>query len=168
MKAKIFLQLLFLFFVSVGCVSKKYVYVKNKTEHNIQIYKTDTYDIPENNSLIKMILQEDSLYGNYETGKLTQYYYGVLKPDSLAFLDIIYGEKSKTELVDSNSNYFSTTLIIVSKSDTILFNQKEIIKKINEVWTNRNFNSPVKLRNCLKIGKKIILRMLKNIDCPFV
>ncbi len=145
MKTNIFLLLLFLSFIGYGCVSKKYIYIQNKTDHDIQVYKIDILDVG-NDSVMKMIMQKNNLYSNLENGKLTMRYQRVLKPDSLAFLDIVYGEKSKTELVDFTSNYFNGSLIIVSKADTIKFNQKEIIQKVNEAWFERNTDSSIKLK----------------------
>jgi hypothetical protein len=133
-------------FCWTGCVSKKYIFVQNKTEHDIYIYKTVIYDIPENDSLMRMIMQKNSLYDNYKEGKLTMNYYKILKPDSLAFLDIVHGEKSKTELIDSNKYYFFSPLMIVSNSDTIWFSQEKIMQKVNEAWSKRDSNSSVKLK----------------------
>ena len=146
MKAKVFLSLLFLFLIVFGCISKKYVYIQNKTDHDIHVYRTNIYDI-EQDSLIRMIMQKNNHYNNYKEGKLTMHYYKVLKPDSLVFLDVVYGEKSKTELVDTNSNYFNSSLVIVLNADTMLFIQKEIIQKINETWAKKNSNFSVKLKN---------------------
>lgn len=145
MRTKIFSSLLFLLLIGYGCVSKKYVYIQNDTGYDIQIYKTDVLDV-EQDSVMKMIMQKNNLYDNYKNGKLTMQYHKVLGKDSLAFLDIVYGEKSKTELIDSNSNYFNSPLIIVSNADTVLFTQKEIIWKVNEAWVKRNSNSSVKLK----------------------
>ncbi|MDH6354072.1 hypothetical protein M2132_000394 [Dysgonomonas sp. PH5-45] len=145
MRTNIFLLLFFLFFIGYGCVSKKYIYIQNKTDHDIQVYKIDILDVG-NDSDMKMVMQKNNLYSNLQNGKLTMRYQRVLKPDSLAFLDVVYGEKSKTELIDSNSNYFNGLLVILSKTDTIMFNQTEIIQKVNEAWFERNTDSSIKLK----------------------
>jgi hypothetical protein len=145
MRANIFLPLLLLFFIGYGCVSKKYIYLQNKTNHDIQIYKKEIVDVGQD-SVMKMAMKKNNIHENYETGTLAIQYHKILKKDSLAFLDIVYGEKSRTELVDPNSNYFNGLLIIISNADTILFTQKEIMKKINESWSNKNSNSTIKLK----------------------
>jgi hypothetical protein len=138
--------LLFLMIIScVSCVSKKYILIQNKTDHDIHIYKKVTYDIPKNDSVMKLVIQKNNIDSYYKDEILTMDYYTILKKDSIVFLDIIYGEKSKTELVDSNTNYLNTSLMIISNSDTTRFTQREIIKKVNEVWVNRNSNPYVKL-----------------------
>ena len=136
----------FVFFIVTSCISKHIVYLQNKTNSDIYIYQTVIYDIPKNDSLMKMIMQKNNLYDNYKDEKLIMRYHKILKPDSLAFLDIVYGEKSKTELIDSNKYYFFSPLMIVSNSDTIWFSQEKLMQKVNEAWSKRNSNPFIKLK----------------------
>lgn len=86
-----------------------------------------------------MILQKNEINSN------TLQYQTILKPDSIAPLTIIYGEKSKAILIDTNNNHLNEQLlVVVSKGDTMLFNKNEIAQRINETWYQKNYNSPKK------------------------
>ncbi|WP_158648318.1 hypothetical protein, partial [Candidatus Symbiothrix dinenymphae] len=115
----------------------------------IYVYHMVPYYIPENDSIDKTRELKNHPDSYYKDEILTVNYHKVLKKDSIVFLDLIFGEKSKTELVDTNANYYPfcmSHLMIVSGFDTIRFGQKEIVKKINEAWTIKNSNSSVKLK----------------------
>jgi len=139
MKVKLYYIVSIISLCTISCVYPKYLYIKNMTDQDIEIYETVNYGSPSNDSLINRWMRANAISNQ-------QRYHTILKKDSILFVEFVYGKKSNTELIDSLYRLYIEQFIVISKSDTIIFNQKDIIRKINEVWAERNSNPSVKLK----------------------
>lgn len=85
-----------------GCISKKYIYIQNRTIDDI-------YLMDGHNSY-------------------------VLKPDSLFFLSLIYGKKSKDSLVSDENVFIPSVLKVNAKNKSLNYTKKNIVNAINANW----------------------------------
>ena len=124
--------LLFLLFGS--CVPYLNIFIQNKTQGDIEIHEIIIRQWPEEYGDVALQNGVDTF--SYKCGQ-----------DQQAYLTLKYvarsRSRSRSPLFDSIFAVYETiTLTIISNSDTVFFDQRESIRRINEAWAEKNADDP--------------------------